>query len=328
MTWLSRVTLPTADQNGNNVITTTIGNFLSPDYQRQFTVQIEEIRALCPTLKNKQRNEERVKQLKVRLPAGIISGVVEGGIGQDNIVYRNGVISIDIDVKDNPRIHDWEAFKREVERLPFVAYAGLSVSGLGIFALIPILDPEKHKEHFDALVRFFAQWEVRFIQQGDTEATVLDGLVLDPAPSNIASKRFVSYDPEPVWKTEAEVFEDVVETPPRISMTTSGHRPLEPRPGLLRRALQRLMSPLNVSDLPPLDLEEFFREHAIEYEARPRQGGTQYLVHCPWEHLHSSRSYAESAIFRYPDGRIGYKCLHAHCAEKKWQDYREYYETQ
>ena len=263
-----------------------------------------------------------MKQLKVRLPAGIISGVAADGIGQDNIVERNGVISIDIDAKDNPDIHDWEALKRDLASLPFVAYAGISVSGLGVFALIPILDPTKHKEHFDSLDRRFADY----------------GLKLDRAPQNISSKRFVSYDPAPVWNTEAEVYEQLVEAPlnplnpsnlsnlsnPSNSLNSS----LEPRPGMLKQMLRNLMMPLSVNDFAPFDLEDFLHRHGIEYETRPRQGGTQYIVHCPWAHLHSSHSYADSALFRYPDGRIGYKCLHDHCADRTWHDFREFYETQ
>ena len=322
MTSLNRVTLQAAEQNGDNIKTITIGQFVSPEYQTNYAQQIAQIRALCPTLEDKIKNEDRVKQLKVRLPAGIISGVAADGIGQDNIVERNGVISIDIDAKDNPDIHDWEALKRDLASLPFVAYAGISVSGLGVFALIPILDPTKHKEHFDSLDRRFADY----------------GLKLDRAPQNISSKRFVSYDPAPVWNTEAEVYEQLVEAPlnplnpsnlsnlsnPSNSLNSS----LEPRPGMLKQMLRNLMMPLSVNDFAPFDLEDFLHRHGIEYETRPRQGGTQYIVHCPWAHLHSSHSYADSALFRYPDGRIGYKCLHDHCADRTWHDFREYYETQ
>jgi len=309
MTLLNRVTLQAAEQNGDNIKTITIGQFVSPEYQANYAQQIAQIRALCPTLEDKIKNEDRVKQLKVRLPAGIISGVAADGIGQDNIVERNGVISIDIDAKDNPDIHDWEALKRDLATQPFVAYAGISVSGLGIFALIPVLDPMKHKEHFDALERYFAE----------------NGLKLDRAPKNISSKRFVSYDPAPVWNTEAEVYEEVIEAQPVVVDEQS----LEPRPGMLRQMLRSLMMPLCISDdFPPFDLEDFLRNHGIEYEARPRQGGIQYVVRCPWAHLHSSHSYADSALFRYPDGRIGYKCLHDHCADRTWHDFREFYEAQ
>ena len=328
MTSLNRVTLQAAEQNGDNIKTITIGQFVSPEYQANYAQQIAQIRALCPTLEDKIKNEDRVKQLKVRLPAGIISGVAADGIGQDNIVERNGVISIDIDAKDNPDIHDWEALKRDLASLPFVAYAGISVSGLGVFALIPILDPMRHKEHFDSLDRYFTDY----------------GLKLDRAPQNISSKRFVSYDPAPVWNTEAEVYEQLVEAPlnplnPLNSLNSlnplnplnplnSSNPSLEPRPGMLKQLLRSMVMPLCSSDFAPFDLEDFLHRHGIEYEARPRQGGTQYIVRCPWAHLHSSHSYADSALFRYPDGRIGYKCLHDHCADRTWHDFREYYETQ
>ena len=59
---------------------------------------------------------------------------------------------------------------------------------------------------------------------------------------------------------------------------------------------------------------------------RERHGGIQYIVTCPWSHLHSSRSKAESAVFEYHDGRPGFKCLHGHCADKHWHEYREFYE--
>lgn len=315
MTLLSRVTLQAGQQNGDNITTITVGQFVNPEYQQHYAQQIAQIRALCPTLEAKIQNEDRVKQLKVRLPAGIISGVAEGGIGQDNIVERNGVISIDIDAKDNPDIRDWEALKREVAELPFVAYAGISVSGLGIFALIPILDPMKHKEHFDALDRYFADY----------------GLKLDRAPKNISSKRFVSYDPAPVWNADAEIYEEVVEAQPvfmEAQPAFMAEQPLEPHPGTLKQMLRNLMKPLSLNDFAPFDLEAFLRNHNIKYAVRPRQGGTQYVVRCPWAHLHSSHSHADSALFRYPDGRLGYKCLHDHCADRTWHDFRAYYEAQ
>ena len=330
MTWLSKVILTAKEQNSENIRTVAIGDFLAPAYQRLFVEQITAIRSLCPTLEAKLLKKERVRQLKDKLPAGIISGVAAGGIGQYNIAERNGVISIDIDAADNPAVHDWEALKREIGRLPYVAYAGLSVSALGIYALIPVRAPEKHKQHFDALVREFAQMKVHFRQEGDAEETVLQGLVLDTAPSNIASKRFVSYDPAPIWKTGTEVYEDVLETPSNNQLSIGnlalGVLPLEPRPGMLRQLLKHVMSPLEANDLPPFDLDGFLREHGIAYEVRPQRGGLQYLVRCPWEELHTSgHSYAESAIFRYSNGAIGYNCFHAHCRCRTWHDYRAFY---
>ena len=452
MTWLARVTLQPSELTPENFIATTIGAFLNPHYQQQFEPQIQRIRALCPDLATKTANERKVKALKIKLPAGIISGVAQGGIGQDNIVLRNAVLSIDIDAKDNPAITDWQAVKRHLASLPYVAYAGLSSTALGVYALIPILDPARHKEHFAAIQRDFSAM----------------GYVLDPVPANIASKRFLSLDTSPIWRNEAEVYEDQVSTedcllhkegsmmgtegcllhkegsmmgkeggmmskeggmmskggsmmskeggmmskeggmmskeggmmskegcmmskeggmmskegsmmskqgsmmgqeggtresvcaavcprggasapssapslatsPSTLTTAPASTTSLEPRPGLLRLTLTQLMQGIpsirrarqqdlaQSTELQPFDLEAFLQEHHIAYTARQRQGGTQYVVTCPWQHLHSSHSFADAAIFRYPDGRIGFKCLHAHCAQRTWQDFREFYEPE
>lgn len=303
MTWLRSVTLTPSEHNGNNIVTVSIGAFLSPKYQEKFLPQITAIRKLCPTLEDKERNHNRIAALKKSLPAGIISGVTLNGIGEDNIVERNAVIAIDIDAKDNPALYDWQAVKKELAKSPYVAYAGLSVSGLGVFALIPIKDATRHKGHFNAIVSDFANTKFSIYQNQDTEPTILHGLRLDQAPSNIASKRYLSYDPQPCYRTDAQVYEKLQEP---INL-------YEPKMNVYSFNRQ-------------FDVEAFLLRHNIAYNVRGRHGGLQYIVTCPWCDLHSSRSKAESAVFVYPDGKPGYKCLHSHCSEKHWQDYRAYYE--
>lgn len=303
MTWLRRVTLPTEEQNGSNIIPLTIGEFLAPQRQLQNIEQINAIRALCQTLEDKERNHDQIALLKKSLPAGIISGVAVDGISESNVVSRSGVIGIDIDAKDNPALYDWEAVKKEVSRSPFVAYAGLSVSGLGIFLLIPIADPMKHKQHFNAIVDEFNKTTFTIMQQGDSEATMLHGIKLDPAPSNIASKRFVSYDPLPYYNTNARVYTNTIEP--------------------IKLYVRRYTSYRTDKSF---DVEAFLNRHNIAYNLRERHGGLQYIVTCPWVELHSSRSKADSAVFVYPDGKPGFKCMHSHCADKHWQQYRQFFD--
>ena len=291
------------EHNGNNIVSVSIGSFLSPEYQSQFMPQIAAIRELCPTLDDKERNHDRIAALKKSLPAGIISGIAQDGIGENNIVERNAVIGIDIDAKDNPALYDWQAVKREVAKSPYVAYAGLSASGLGIFALIPIKDATRHKEHFDAIVLDFANTTFSVFQNQETDPTILHGLRLDQAPSNIASKRFLSYDPQPYCNTEAQIYEKIQEP--------------------IRLHVPKVSS---YSSDKIFDVEAFLHKHNIAYNVRERHGGLQYIVTCPWCELHSSRSKAESAVFVYSDGKPGYKCMHSHCSDKHWQDYRQYYE--
>lgn len=303
MSRLRRVVLTTEEQNGNNIITQTIGDFLNPQRQKRYIAQIQEIRALCPSIEEKKRNHDRIAYLKKSLPAGIISGVAQKGIGERDIVERNNVVAVDIDAKDNPALYDWEAVKREISKSPFVAYAGLSVSGLGIFVLIPVEDSTKHKQHFDAIVSDFTNTTFTIMQNEDKEPTILRGIRPDQAPSNIASKRFVSYDPQPYWNTEAHIYTKKKESAELYQRKyTSYHNG------------------------KGFNVETFLKAHGIAYNERQRHGGMQYIVKCPWANLHSSKSKAESAVFVDSEGKPGYKCLHAHCSDKHWRDFREYYE--
>ena len=297
---LRRVTLQ-RDELQNGIFTQTIGGFIDPMVQYRYIQQITEIRSLCPTLEEKKRNNKKVSEIKKSLPAGIVSAVVENGIGEDNVIERNGVIAIDIDANENPAITDWQSFKQELGKSRFIAYAGLSISGLGVFALIPIDDPERHKQHFTAIAQDFKRATFTFMQEGHTEPTTLNGVNLDMAPSNIASKRFVSYDPRPYINTAAQVYCKTYETPTtRIARTyTSSHT---------------------------WNLQGWLDAHGINYNVRERHDGIQYIVTCPWHELHSSRSRGESVIFEYPNGAVGYKCMHAHCAERTWRDFRDFYE--
>ena len=304
MTWLSKVVLTSDEQNGNNIIPMQIGEFLAPEWQAQYSSNIEAIRKLCPTLEDKKRNHDRIATLKKSLPAGIISGVAVDGISEQNIIKRNSVIAIDIDAKDNPALYDWQAVKNEVSKSPYVAYAGLSVSGLGIYALIPIEDATKHKQHFDAIVSDFANTVFAIMQSQDTEPTILHGIRLDQAPSNIASKRFVSYDSQPYCNANAQVYSKTIEPVKLYERKYTSYR----------------------GSGNQFDVEAFLIAHNISYNVRERHGGLQYIVTCPWVELHSSRSKADSAVFVYPNGKPGFKCMHGHCADKHWQEFREFYE--
>lgn len=306
ITILRRANLKESEWNENNVWVRTIADFLNPENQRLYAQTLTAIRSMSQTIEDKNRNSDSVKKLKMSLPAAIISGVAESGISEGNVKYRNGVICIDIDAKENPALHDWESVKQTLSKSPYIAYAGLSVSGLGVFLLIPIADPQKHKEHFKAIDEDFKATTFTFMQQGDTEPTVLKGIVIDGAPSNIASKRFLSYDPEPCCNINAEIYCKISE------------RPLPPPPQY---------DSARYKDGSKFDVEAFLNFYRISFNVRERHGGLQYIVECPWAHLHSSRSKAESTIFVDANG-IGYKCQHSHCADKHWQDFRAFFDVE
>ncbi len=124
--------------------------------------------------------EKEVKRIKSNhLPTATISGTFSGR-GQNKLKKHSGLICIDIDGKDNPglRIED---VKRQLAKLDYVMYCGLSVSGKGLMCIIKISNPEKHKGHFEAL-------KVDFLDMG---------IVIDKSCSDISRLRIYSYDNSP-----------------------------------------------------------------------------------------------------------------------------------
>ena len=102
-------------------------------------------------LSDKVRAEkEKAKRDKLKqqlLPAFTPSGVFKENERKDEgLIKHSGMMCIDIDGDDNPDINDWENVMFQLGKLPEVAFAGLSVSGNGGFAMIPITHPNIHKE--------------------------------------------------------------------------------------------------------------------------------------------------------------------------------------
>lgn len=152
--------------------------------------------------------------IKATLPAITPSGIFTRR-GEENLQSHTGFIQFDIDPKGNDdffgkceTLEDYEAVTADIKRwlqdLPFVAYAAVSVSGRGVWGLVPLSDPTQHKAHFRSMQKDFAQM----------------GLKIDNLPSNVASLRGYSYDPEAYFNHHAEKYtgkEEVTRTeaPPR-----------------------------------------------------------------------------------------------------------------
>lgn len=128
------------------------------------------------------------KQLSGITPSGTFSNRSESGL-----IDHSGLIQFDIDSKDNPG--DMNELKTKIQQIPNVAYLSFSTSGRGLWGLIPIQYKKHHKSHF------------RAIQQAFQNA----GVTIDPAPSNVASFRFTSYDSEPYYNHNADLFPYLIE---------------------------------------------------------------------------------------------------------------------
>ena len=137
-------------------------------------VDVDAIKELRST-----NDPERKKEIKMSLPQATISGVFAPKRSSDNLVKHSGLICVDIDRKDNGHIGNFDNLipdaLRDIEEICYVSH---SVSGAGYFCIIPLKYPEKHKQHFEALVRDFESM----------------GVNIDKACGDVCRLRCQSYD--------------------------------------------------------------------------------------------------------------------------------------
>lgn len=121
------------------------------------------------------------KKLKAELPAITPSGIFSKRC-KEGLLQHSGVICLDID-----GIRHIKLYKDVLSQKPFVYYCGLSVSGNGLFCIIPLAYPEKHDQQFFALQQDFAS----------------SGIVIDKACKDVCRLRGISYDPSPFLNKNA-----------------------------------------------------------------------------------------------------------------------------
>lgn len=139
---------------------TTVDEFLERVQSGYWKEHVELIRS--------EENKDRRKKHKETLPAVTIAGVFKNR-NENGLENHSGFICIDIDdYTDRSKINNDE-----------YTYASMaSVSNTG-FAVIVKVDPHKHKESYIFISEhYFNQY----------------GIIVDPAPKNVASCRFVTYD--------------------------------------------------------------------------------------------------------------------------------------
>lgn len=133
------------------------------------------------------------KEAKKQLPLWYPSIIAGGNHSLKEIQSFTGLIAIDFDAQDNPDLTP-EQMKDKLSKYRFVAYAGLSVRGRGVYALIPLPsdagDPERFKLYFYALEETFKN----------------GGLIADSHCCNINRGRFLSFDSNGYTNTSAEIW--------------------------------------------------------------------------------------------------------------------------
>lgn len=142
--------------------------------------------------------------IKKSLPTVTVGAVCDGGHSMDNVIKRTGWIALDIDDDQNPDLSDWPYVRDEIAKLKQIAFSALSTSGLGVWALVKVANPTKQAEHFDALKADFEDL----------------GINLDTTKGrNPNDKRFYSYDPDAIIKTEFSTYK-------KLKTVTTATRPV------------------------------------------------------------------------------------------------------
>jgi outer membrane biosynthesis protein TonB len=120
---------------------------------------------------------------------------------------HSGFIQVDIDFKENE--HLFNTLATDIETLadklkyilsfnPYIFYAGLSVSGAGLWLLMPVSNEGDHRATYFKIKAAFDAMEIYVDEQ---------------AGQNPNDLRLLSYDPHPLINPNAKVFQAVKEQP-------------------------------------------------------------------------------------------------------------------
>ncbi len=152
----------------------------------RYKAKVEAIR----TMSDAEKKRKKKQQLPGFTPSGCFSERRAKGL-----INHSGYICLDIDGKDNPHITDWQRFIHDVGRkYPFIAYAGLSVSGKGAFLIVPIKHTERHTQHFVDLVK-----------------ELTPDVIVDKSGRDVSRYRFMSYNADPYLNPDADTYEKFIE---------------------------------------------------------------------------------------------------------------------
>lgn len=164
------------DTEGTEV---TLKDFLVTDKYKDIA---ELIRSGATPEQRHAIKDEHSAELPCVTPSGLFKGR-----GAANLVEHSGLLCIDIDGHDNSE-ETMARVRSILSSLPYVAYASLSISGDGYFAVIPIEHPEHHKAHYLAI---------------ETEFKETYGIVLDKSCKDVSRLRYATYDEHPYYNPNA-----------------------------------------------------------------------------------------------------------------------------
>ena len=154
----------------------------------------QRVRARVEALRALPYGSAEFSQAKRQMPCYTPSGVFSAR-NSEGLIKHSGVLCIEWDA-----VADCSELKELLGGLPFIYYAGLSCSGRGVFALIKIAEPTKHRAYFRALADYFGGI----------------GHKVDESGKDVCRLRVASYDAEPIFNAKSEVWSEL----PRVVAPT------------------------------------------------------------------------------------------------------------
>lgn len=154
----------------------------------------EKVRARVEALRALPYGSAEFSQAKRQMPCYTPSGVFEVR-NSEGLIKHSGMLCIEWDA-----VADCSELKELLGSLPFIYYAGLSCSGRGVFALVKIAEPTKHRAYFRALADYFGGI----------------GYKVDESGKDVCRLRVASFDDTPIFNPDSEVWSEL----PRVVAPT------------------------------------------------------------------------------------------------------------
>lgn len=186
-------------ETGECIQQMTIREFCLTDRWKSY---VQRLRAMRQEFGSKAKKLPEYIKTKKKLPGATLSGLfalyeddslthpgqrVMVSRRESHLKQHTGWLAIDIDLKDNLQITDFESILKLARFRPEIGLLMRSCSGTGYFGLVRLAYPERHKDQFKALLKEYAAL----------------GIMLDKACSNIGRVRFASWDdPEHIYINE------------------------------------------------------------------------------------------------------------------------------
>ena len=177
-------------ETGERITQMSIREFCLTDRWKPY---VEKLRAMRKQYGSKAKNMPEYINTKKMLPGATLSGLFSlyeddslTHPGQRVMVSRRethlyrhtGWLAIDIDLKDNQQLTNFENIRMVARFRPEIGLLMRSCSGTGLFGLVRLAYPDRHKEQFKAILKEYAAL----------------GIVLDKQCGNIGRVRFASWD--------------------------------------------------------------------------------------------------------------------------------------